>query len=149
MLSANTGAATTAPAASSKADKRFMAVSCRGAFQGALSCETATFGRVLGSNGPNFDRRRTTSMAMHKKANGGNYTAGTGALTVTFDSGGPALVYVVCIWGPKPQFGGQRPKVWCTETVTSGDGTASVTVPEGMAIAGAQVTWSGGLIAPG
>jgi hypothetical protein len=88
-------------------------------------------------------------MAMHKKANGGNYTAGTGALTVTFDSGGPALVYVVCIWGPKPQFGGQRPKVWCTETVTSGDGTASVTVPEGMAIAGAQVTWSGGLIAPG
>ena len=88
-------------------------------------------------------------MPMPKKANGSNFQAGAGPLTVRFDSGGPPVVHVVCIWGPKPVFGGQRPKVWCSETTTSKGGTASVEVPEGMAMAGAQVTWSGGLIAKG
>ena len=88
-------------------------------------------------------------MAMQKKANGANFPAGGGELTLRFETGGPALVYVVCIWGPKPAFGGQRPKAWCTETLSAQDGAATVTVPEGMAIAGAQITWSGGLIAPG
>ena len=88
-------------------------------------------------------------MAMQKKANGANFPAGGGELSVRFETGGPALVYVVCIWGPKPEFGGQRPKVWCTETLTAKDGNATVAVPEGMAMAGAQVTWSGGLISPG
>ena len=88
-------------------------------------------------------------MPMQKKANGANFPAAGGELTITFDSGGPAVVHVVCIWGPKPQFGGQRPKVWCSETATSARGSATVRVPEGMAAAGAQVTWSGGLIAPG
>lgn len=88
-------------------------------------------------------------MAMQKKANGANFRVGGGELTVRFETGGPALVYVVCIWGPKPEFGGQRPKVWCTETRTAQDGNVSVAVPEGMAMAGAQVTWSGGLIAGG
>jgi hypothetical protein len=87
-------------------------------------------------------------MPMQKKANGANFaTSGGGAMTVRFESGGPAVVYVVCIWGPKPQFGGQRPKVWCSETLTAKGGKATVTIPEGMAMAGAQVTWSGGLIA--
>ena len=88
-------------------------------------------------------------MAMQKKVNGANFPAGGGELTLRFETGGPALVYVVCIWGPKPAFGGQRPKAWCTETLSAQDGAATVTVPEGMAIAGAQITWSGGLIAPG
>jgi hypothetical protein len=89
------------------------------------------------------------SMLMPKKANGANFKVSGGELTVTFDSGGPSLTYVVCVWGPKPQFGGQRPKVWCSETATREDGTAEVTVPGGMAATGAQVTWSGGLVAGG
>ena len=88
-------------------------------------------------------------MPMHKKANGANFTVAGGPLTIEFESDGPALVHVVCIWGPKPQFGGQRQKVWSTETVTRQNGRAEVTVPEGMAMAGAQFTWSGGLIAKG
>jgi hypothetical protein len=56
---------------------------------------------------------------------------------------------VVCVWGPKPQFGGQRPKLWCTEKRTSTKDGAAVTLPQGMAMEGLQVTWSGGLIAPG
>ena len=88
-------------------------------------------------------------MAMQKKANGANFTVGGGPLRVRFETGGPALVYVVCIWGPKPEFGGQRPKAWCSETLTAKDGNATVEVPGAMAMAGAQVTWSGGLIAPG
>lgn len=88
-------------------------------------------------------------MLMPKKANGGNFQVSSGALTVRLESDGPALVYAVCIWGPKPQFGGQRQKVWSTETVTRQNGRAEVTVPAGMAMAGAQVTWSGGLIAKG
>lgn len=88
-------------------------------------------------------------MAMHKKANGANFRVGGGPFTVRFETGGPALVHVVCIWGPKPAFGGQRPKVWCTETLSAKDGNATVEVPEGFAMAGAQVTWSGGLVAPG
>ena len=86
-------------------------------------------------------------MPMHKKANGANFTVAAGPLTITFESDGPALVHVVCVWGPKPQFGGQRPKVWCSETETSRNGRAKVEIPEGMAMSGAQVTWSGGLIA--
>jgi len=88
-------------------------------------------------------------MAMQKKANGANFKVGGGELRVRFATDGPALVYVVCIWGPKPEFGGQRAKMWCTETLSVEDGSADVAVPEGMAIAGAQVTWSGGLISPG
>jgi hypothetical protein len=88
-------------------------------------------------------------MPLSKKANGANFKVSSGALTVRFDGGDAAVVYVVCIWGPKPQFGGQRPKVWCTEKLTAARDGATVAVPEGMAMAGAQVTWSGGLIAPG
>lgn len=88
-------------------------------------------------------------MAMQKKANGANYRVGSGDLTIRFATDGPALVYVVCVWGPKPEFGGQRPKAWCTETLSAEDGSAEVAVPAALAMAGAQVTWSGGLIAPG
>jgi hypothetical protein len=85
-------------------------------------------------------------MLMPKKANGGNFQVSAGDLTVRLESDGPTLVYAICVWGPKPQFGGQRQKVWSTETVTRKDGSAEVKVPEGMPMAGAQVTWSGGLI---
>ena len=88
-------------------------------------------------------------MLMPKKANGGNFQVSGSPLTVRLESDGPTLVYAVCIWGPKPQFGGQRQKVWCTQTETSKSGSADVTLPDGMAMAGAQVTWSGGLIAKG
>lgn len=88
-------------------------------------------------------------MSMPKHANGANFPVGEGDLTVSFDSGGPSLVHVVCIWGPHPQFGGQRPKAWSSEVTTSPKGKASVTVPAAMAMAGAQVTWSGGIVAPG
>ena len=87
-------------------------------------------------------------MPMPKKANGGNFKlAAGGELAVKFEAGGPSVVHVVCVWGPKPEFGGQRPKLWCSETVTAKRDGATVAIPEGMAIAGAQVTWSGGLIA--
>jgi hypothetical protein len=86
-------------------------------------------------------------MLMPKRANGAKLEAPGGELTVRFETEGPTLVHVVCIWGPHPQFGGQRPKVWCSETETTQGGAASVAIPEGMAMAGAQVTWSGGLIA--
>jgi hypothetical protein len=86
-------------------------------------------------------------MPMPKKANGGNFKVAGGDLTLRFESDGPTLVYVVCLWGPKPPFGGQRMKAWCTDTVTTKGGAAEVTLPHGMAMAGAQVTWSGGLIA--
>ena len=88
-------------------------------------------------------------MLMPKKANGGNFQVSGGKLAVRLESDAATLVYAVCIWGPKPQFGGQRQKVWCTDTVTRKDGNGAVTVPDGMAMAGAQVTWSGGLIAQG
>lgn len=88
-------------------------------------------------------------MPMSKKANGANFEASGGALTVRFDAGEVPVVYVVCIWGPKPQFGGQRPKLWCTENRTSTQDGDTVTVPAGMAMEGAQITWSGGLIAQG
>lgn len=89
-------------------------------------------------------------MPMPKKANGANFTvSGGGALSVRFEADEPAVVYVVCIWGPKPQFGGQRPKMWCSEKLTSTQDGDEVAVPEGMAMAGTQITWSGGLIAPG
>lgn len=86
-------------------------------------------------------------MPMAKKANGSNFKVSGGELTVRFDADGPAVVHVVCVWGPKPEFGGQRPKLWCSETVKSSRDGATVTVPEGMAMEGAQITWSGGLIA--
>ena len=88
-------------------------------------------------------------MLMPKKANGANFKVTDGELVVRFESDGPTLVHVVCVWGPKPAFGGQRAKAWSSETATSPDGRAQVVVPAGMAIAGAQVTWSGGLIATG
>ena len=88
-------------------------------------------------------------MPMPKKANGANFEASGGELTVRFDAGGTPVVYVVCIWGPKPQYGGQRPKLWCTEKRTSTEDGDTVTVPEGLAAEGAQITWSGGLIARG
>jgi len=88
-------------------------------------------------------------MLMPKKANGGNFQVSSGEVTVRLESDGPTLVYAVCIWGPKPQFGGQRQKVWGGETITRKDGSGEVTLPEGMAMAGAQVTWSGGLISRG
>jgi hypothetical protein len=88
-------------------------------------------------------------MLMPKKANGANFEASGRELTVRFDAGGLPVVYVVCVWGPKPQFGGQRPKLWCTEKLTSTEDGDTATVPAGMAIEGAQITWSGGLIARG
>jgi len=88
-------------------------------------------------------------MLMPKKANGGNFQVFAGPVTLRLESEGPTLVYAVCVWGPKPQFGGQRQKVWGGETVTRKDGTAQVVLPDGMAMSGAQVTWSGGLIAKG
>lgn len=88
-------------------------------------------------------------MPMPKKANGANFEAAGGELTLRFEAGDTPVVYVVCIWGPKPQFGGQRPKVWCSEKLTSNEDGGTVTVPAGMAMEGAQVTWSGGLIARG
>jgi len=88
-------------------------------------------------------------MLMPKKANGANLQVSGGELTVRFETDGPALVHVVCVWGPKPQFGGQRHKMWSSETETAAGGAAQVTIPAEMAVAGAQVTWSGGLIAKG
>ena len=88
-------------------------------------------------------------MPMPKKANGANFEVSGGALTVRFDAGDVPVVHVVCVWGPKPQFGGQRPKLWCTEKRTSTGEGGTVTLPGGMAVAGAQITWSGGLIARG
>ena len=88
-------------------------------------------------------------MLMPKKANGGNFQVSGGELTVRLESEGPELVFAVCVWGPKPQFGGQRQKVWSTETVTRKDGNGQARLPNGMAMAGAQITWSGGLIAKG
>ena len=68
-------------------------------------------------------------MPMAKKANGSNFKVSGGELTVRFDVDGPAVVHVVCVWGPKPEFGGQRPKLWCSETVKSSRDGATVTVP--------------------
>ena len=87
-------------------------------------------------------------MPMHKKANGANFKLGQGELTFRFQSDGPSVVYVVCIWGAKPQFGGQRQKVWCSDTLTA-KASATVKVPENTVMSGMQVTWSGGLIASG
>jgi hypothetical protein len=84
-----------------------------------------------------------------KKANGANFKVGEGEINVRFDADGPSIVHIVCLWGAKPQFGGQRNKLWSSETTTSNGGGATVTIPAGMAMAGTQVTWSGGLIAPG
>ena len=88
-------------------------------------------------------------MPMHKKANGATFEVSAGALSVHFDAGDAPVVYVVCIWGPHPPYGGQRPKHWCSEKLTSTEDGATVEVPEGMAMKGSQITWSGGLIAPG
>lgn len=87
-------------------------------------------------------------MPMPKKANGANFEVSGGELTLRFEADGPSIVHVVCLWGPKPEFGGQRQKIWCSETRTSKK-QATVTLPEGMAVAGVQVTWSGGLVAKG
>lgn len=87
-------------------------------------------------------------MPMHKKANGANFKVSGGPITVRFEADGPAVVYVVCLWGAKPEFGGQRSRLWCTQTLTAKK-AATVKVPAEMAMAGAQVTWSGGLIAAG
>jgi hypothetical protein len=88
-------------------------------------------------------------MPLHKKANGANFEILGGKLSVAFDGGGAAVVYVVCIWGPHPQYGGQRPKVWCSDKLSSTEDGNTVAVPDGMAMKGSQMTWSGGLIAPG
>src|SRR5690242_6609968 len=88
-------------------------------------------------------------MLMPKRANGAKFKVAGGELTLRFETDGPRLVHVVCVWGPKPAFGGQRPKAWSSETTTTDDGSAEVTVPAEMAVAGAQVTWSGRLIATG
>ena len=87
-------------------------------------------------------------MPMHKQANGGNFQVSGGDLTIEFDGGKAPVVYAVCVWGPKPEFGGHRPKLWCTDTRKSRKDGATVTIPGNMAVAGAQVTWSGGVIAP-
>jgi hypothetical protein len=86
-------------------------------------------------------------MLMPKKANGANFKVSGGEITVRFEADGPRLVHVVCLWGRKPQFGGQRQKLWASETATTDEGSAEVTIPGEMALAGTQVTWSGGLIA--
>ena len=87
-------------------------------------------------------------MPMPKKANGGNLKVSDGKLTVRFDTDGPSVVHVVCVWGAKGEFGGQRARLWCSETETSSK-AVTVTVPAGLAMAGAQMTWSGGLVARG
>ncbi len=88
-------------------------------------------------------------MAMPKKANGANFEVSGGELTIRFDGGDATVVYVVCLWGPKPQFGGQRQKVWCSEKLTDKEDGDTVTVRGDIAVEGAQITWSGGLIAHG
>lgn len=85
-------------------------------------------------------------MPMPKKANGSNFQTGGGALTFEFDAGPHQVVYVVCLWGPKAQFGGQRPKVWCSEKLSTDDGNR-VTIPFEGPLPGMQVTWSGGVVA--
>lgn len=86
-------------------------------------------------------------MPMTKKANGSNFQTGGGAITFEFDAGAQQVVYVVCLWGPKPQFGGQRPKVWCSEKLDSAADGKRVTIPFEGPLTGMQVTWSGGVIA--
>ena len=87
-------------------------------------------------------------MPMHKKANGANFKVSQGDLAVRCESDGPPVVHAVCVWGAKPQFGGQRQKIWCSDTTTA-KASATVKIPAGLAMTGAQVTWSGGLIAKG
>lgn len=86
-------------------------------------------------------------MPMPKKANGGNFQTGAGALTLEFDAGRDLVVYVVCLWGPRPAFGGQRPKVWCSDKLNTTDDGKRVSVPFEAPLPGMQVTWSGGVVA--
>jgi hypothetical protein len=88
-------------------------------------------------------------MPMHKKANGANFKVSNGTLSIRFEAGDAPVVYVVCIWGAKPEFGGQRAKLWCSDKLTSTEDGEVVAIPDGAAMAGTQVTWSGGVIAPG
>lgn len=84
-------------------------------------------------------------MPMPKKANGANFSLADGDITVRFEADEP-VVYVVCLWGAKPEFGGQRQLVWRTEELNSRDDGDTITLPPDVAMAGMQVTWSGGLV---
>ena len=87
-------------------------------------------------------------MPMPKKANGGNFGLSSGDITVRFEADEP-VVYVVCLWGAKPQFGGQRQLLWRTEELNSREDGDTITLPPDVAMGGMQVTWSGGLVSSG
>ena len=87
-------------------------------------------------------------MPMQKVANGSNFQLGDGDITVRFQADLP-VVYVVCLWGAKPQFGGQRQLVWRTEELHSARDGDKVTLPPDVAMSGMQVTWSGGIVSQG
>jgi hypothetical protein len=88
-------------------------------------------------------------MPMPKKANGANLKLGDGDIQLRFEADGAPVVYVVCLWGAKPEFGGQRTLLWQSEQLTSTQDGDSISIPPNIAMAGMQVTWSGGLIARG
>lgn len=84
-------------------------------------------------------------MPMPKKANGANFPLAGGDITVRFEAGEP-VIYVVCLWGAKPEFGGQRQLLWRTEELNSREDGDTITLPPDIAMAGMQITWSGGLL---
>lgn len=87
-------------------------------------------------------------MPMPKKANGANFGLSGGDITVRFEADEP-VIYVVCLWGAKPEFGGQRQLVWRTEELNSREDGDTIKLPPDVAMAGMQVTWSGGLVSSG
>jgi hypothetical protein len=84
-------------------------------------------------------------MPMPKKANGANFGLSGGDITVRFEADEP-VIYVVCLWGAKPEFGGQRQLLWRSEELNSRNDGDTITLPPELAMAGMQITWSGGLI---
>ena len=87
-------------------------------------------------------------MALPKKANGANFALASGDISVRFEADA-AVVYVVCLWSAKPEFGGQRNLLWRTEELNSREDGDTIVMPPDIAMAGMQVTWSGGIVSPG
>lgn len=87
-------------------------------------------------------------MAMPKKANGANFALASGDLSVRFEADVP-VVYVVCLWGAKPQFGGQRALLWRSDELNSRADGDTIVMPPNLAMGGMQVTWSGGVVSEG
>ena len=87
-------------------------------------------------------------MALAKKANGANFDLASGDISVRFQADAP-VVYVVCLWGAKPEFGGQRALLWRTEELNSREDGDTIVLPPNLAMAGMQVTWSGGVVSTG